>query len=70
MISLNRKINIIKQDIAHCENELYLVDCGVRKRLGKKKLMEIIAAKKAEIRAIKASKKKSEKFTNPTLLQK
>jgi len=57
MISPNRQIRILRQDISYCEYELYLVVLGIRRRLGAKKLKEIIATKRAEIKMIEASKK-------------
>lgn len=45
-------IRRLRQEIADCKYELSLIAQGMRRRLGAKKLKEIIAIKRAEIKEI------------------
>lgn len=55
------RIRILKREIYDCKYELGLISQGIRGRLGKKRLEEIIAANRARIRQIKAEQKTKKK---------
>jgi len=51
------KIRQLRNNISNCKYELRLIEMGMRRRLGKKKLLEIIATNRAEIKRILSEEK-------------